>query len=68
MEDLNKKGHTVESWTYLNDKLISHDVKTMSLKWMSEKELLGTENISIGFINSDYIEVNEIQDKDDEYK
>jgi hypothetical protein len=68
MEELNKNGHAVEGWTYLNGKLISHDIKTMPSKWMSEKELFGTENISIGFINPAYIEVNEIQDKDDEYK
>ena len=35
--------------------------------WTLEEEL-GNKNISIGFINSAYIEINEIQDKDDEYK
>lgn len=69
MEELKKKGHVVEGWTYLNGKLISYDAKKiMPSKWMAEEELSGTENIGIGSINPAYIVINEIQDKEDEYK
>lgn len=69
MEEANKNNYSsVESWSYLNGRLISHEIKEVSAKWMTEEERLGTKNISIGFIDPAYIEVNEIQDRDDEYK
>lgn len=60
----------IESWSYLNGKCISHEteLKEILSKWITDEEQLGTKNISIGFINPAYIEVNEIQDKSDEYK
>ncbi len=60
-----------ESWGYLNGVLIEHKVNEQPLKWITPSEdpvyqsLL--KNIGIGSINSAYIEVNEIQDKNDEY-
>ena len=60
---------TAESWTFINEKLVKHAIENPSniTRWTLEEEV-GNKNISIGFINSAYIEINEIQDKDDEYK
>ena len=68
MEELNIKGHMIEGYTFFNDKMISHDIKIMPSKWIAEEKLSEMKNIGIGFINPAYIEINEIQDKDDEYK
>ncbi len=58
---------TTESWSYLNEVLIEHKEKeTRPSEWKLAK--CGTENISIGMINPAYIEINEIQDRNDEYK
>ena len=64
MEDLNKKETSIESWGFLNGILIEHSKKTQKPTWTLED----TNNIGIGFINPAYIEINEIQDKNDEYK
>lgn len=67
MQEKNIGKITTESWTYLDGVLIEHKEKeTLPSEWKLDK--CGTENISIGMINHAYIEVNEIQDKDDEYK
>ena len=60
---------TSETFIYGDGKLIKHvkEGPAKITKWTSEDDL-GNKNISIGFINSAYIEINEIQDKDDEYK
>ncbi len=67
MQEKNIGKITTESWTYLDGVLIEHKEKgTRQSEWkLAERE---TENISIGMINPAYIEINEIQDKDDEYK
>jgi len=56
---------TTEIWTYLNNTFISHTVEKRPIKWFLDKE---TNNIGIGSINPAHIEVNEIQDRNDEYK
>lgn len=70
--DKSKEPKTkIESWDYLNGVLIEYISSEQPLKWVSLSEdsvyqgLL--KNIGIGLINPAYIEVNEIQDKNDEY-
>lgn len=72
MQNNNEKKSTVESWHWVDGVLVSHEIKDLELEWKSEKDdpIFQTmqENISIGFLNPMYIEVNAIQDKNDEYK
>lgn len=71
MDNFEGKKSKVEAWLYLNGKLIEHTIKDNPMKWVSPSDdpihqsLL--KNIGIGSINPMYIEVNEIQDKNDEY-
>lgn len=62
------KCHT-QAWTYLNNKLISYEEKEFEIdnEWKTDLDC-SKNNLGIGIINSMYIETNEIQDKDDEYK
>lgn len=71
----NKCTMTTEGWTYLNGKLISYDEKKteevyFEWKMPSEDPMFQNmlNNISIGSLDPTYLEVNEIQDKNDEYK
>lgn len=61
----------IESWGYLNGKLIEHTIEEIEIKGVKQSEdpiyQQMLQNIGIGFINPMYLEVNEIQDKDDEY-
>lgn len=61
---------TSETFIYRDGKLVKHVKEEPSniTRWTSEEENFANKNISIGFINPAYIEINEIQDKDDEYK
>lgn len=72
MQNSNEKKPTVESWHWVNGVLLSHEIRNLELEWKNQKDdpIFQTmqENISIGFLNPMYIEVNEIQDKNDEYK
>lgn len=72
MENNNEKKTTVESWHWIDNVLVSHETRTLELEWKKEEDdpifQSMKENISIGFINPMYIEVNEIQDRADEYK
>ena len=61
----NENESTIKSWSFLNGTCISHTVEKRPMKCFKEEE---TDNIGIGSINSAYIEVNEIQDINDEYK
>ena len=65
MKKSNGNESTTEAWSFLNGTCISHTVAKSPLKWFKEEE---TNNIGIGLINPAYIEVNEIQDINDEYK
>ena len=62
---------TVESWNYQDGVFVGHEVLKQKEKWVSPQEdpiyqsLL--KNIGIGLIHPSYIEINEIQDKSDEY-
>lgn len=68
MKDIGEEENSIESLSFFNGKLIEHSKQTCQPKWILEDELFGANNISIGSINPAYIEVNEIQDKADEYK
>ena len=58
-----------ESWTYINGELVSHIKEgTHNITEVLPEECSEYKNIGIGFISPSYVEVNEIQDKDDEYK
>lgn len=67
-----KKEFTVasETWTYLNNVLISHkkETSTQPLKWIEPKDdpvyQSMKKNISIGALHPIYIETSDIQDKD----
>lgn len=72
MEKNDIKKSVIETWTYEDGILINHEIEEKELKWIPlvndpvyQKML---ENIGIGSIHPMYIEVNEIQDKEDEYK
>ena len=51
-----------------NGKLVCLERSVVIPVKCTDEELFGTSNISIGMIDPAYIEINEIQDKDDEYK
>lgn len=71
MDKLKESKARIEGWSYLNGVLVEHTIREEISKWISPSEnpfyqgLL--KNIGIGSINPAYIEVNEIQDKNDEY-
>lgn len=71
MGKLEEEKCTIESWHYIEGILVNHEIKELPQVWISPSEdpmyqnLL--KNIGIGSINPAYIEVNEIQDKNDEY-
>lgn len=62
----------IEMWGYLNGKLVSHEIKEMSNQWKSEKDdpiyQSMQKKIGIGAIHEMYIETNDIQEKDYEYR
>ncbi len=72
MDNLEKNKLIVESWNYIRNGtewlFEGHEVKEMPQVWIPKSVLKIKENIGLGPINSAYIEVNEIQDKNDEYK
>lgn len=60
---------TDEMFLYRNGKLVKHiKEKPHNITIVRPEECSENKNIGIGFINPAYIEINEIQDKDDEYK
>lgn len=60
---------TSESWTYIYGKLVENvKEKPHNITIVRPEESFENKNIGIGFINPAYIEINEIQDKNDEYK
>lgn len=62
--------HIVEGWSFLNGEMYLHDVKEI-ISFLSSSDPIYRgmiKNIGIGHINPSYVEVNEIQDKDDEYR
>lgn len=69
MEEKNIEGAvSSETWTWAYGELVSH-VKEEPHKmgeWTLDQET--DNNISIGCVHPAYIEINEIQDKNDEYK
>ena len=65
---MNKIKIQCETFEYLNGKLINHkkEYKETECEWKNDYKC--NDNISIGKINPMYIEINEIQDVNDEYK
>lgn len=71
MDTLEEQKVKIESWSYTNGILTEHKIEEQPVKWISSSDdpvyqgLL--KNIGIGTIDPMYLEVNEIQDKNDEY-
>lgn len=72
MDNFKEQKIIIESELYINDVLVEHKVESKPIKWVLPEEdpiYQGlSKNIGIGSINPMYIEINEIQDKDDEYR
>lgn len=68
MDKLKDSVIKIESRGYLNGVLVQHKVEELMSKWISKAVCDEfSNNMGIGFINPIYIEVNEIQDRIDEY-
>lgn len=65
------KNITIESWTFVNGKLILNEISPFESKWVhpSEDPVYQSmlNNIGIGILNPAYVEITSDQNKGDEY-
>jgi hypothetical protein len=68
---MNDKKVKVESWTYVDGKLVAHNFEEKNVVLIEDTDSIiqdMQENIGIGFLHPSYIEIAQGQNKSEEYK